>query len=223
MNFNKLTNKRNGETFTKGTYNGIEILRRDVDGYINASKMAKDAGKYNNLHRFLQSVKMIEILDYWYKNEVNCGPITFDSTEKQAFYELYKGVENDFKGIYIHPDLIHFVVEWCSVEYCFKVKHIMDSINDKVHEKLDENNLPDTVENAKPIFENEVRKITEPQKAYEQNYCWGYRDSPYSLDPNEIDDLLRDKREYDLKEIEFENAEKKLNEWGRRFIEKYCD
>ena len=24
MNFNKLTNKRNGETFTKGTYNGIE-------------------------------------------------------------------------------------------------------------------------------------------------------------------------------------------------------
>ena len=31
MNFNKLTNKRNGETFTKGTYNGIEILRRDVD------------------------------------------------------------------------------------------------------------------------------------------------------------------------------------------------
>ena len=223
MNFNKLTNKRNGETFTKGTYNGIEVLRRDVDGYINATKMAKDAGKYNNLHRFLQSVKMIEILDYWYKNEVNYGPLKNDRTEIQAFYELYKGVENDFKGIYIHPDLIHFVAEWCSVEYCFKVKHIMDSINDKVHEKLEEQHLPDTVENAKPIFENEVRKITEPQKAYEQNYCWGYRDSVYELDQWEIDDLRRDKREYDLKKIEFEKAEKKLNEWGRRYIKQYCD
>ena len=105
----------------------------------------------------------------------------------------------------------------------------MDSINDKVHEKLNENNLPDTVENAKPIFENEVRKITEPQKAYEQNYCWGVRDSPYSLDPNEIDDLRKDKREYDLAVIEFQKASdnlaaagKKIETWGK-FIEKYCD
>ena len=33
------TNKSNGETFTKGSYNGIEVLRRDKDGYINATKM----------------------------------------------------------------------------------------------------------------------------------------------------------------------------------------
>ncbi|KAI5552971.1 hypothetical protein TVAGG3_0235650, partial [Trichomonas vaginalis G3] len=31
-------NKSNGETFTKGTYNGIEVLRRDKDGYINAQR-----------------------------------------------------------------------------------------------------------------------------------------------------------------------------------------
>ena len=70
MNFNKLTNKRNGETFTKGTYNGIEVLRRDVDGYINATKMASDAGKQKHFSRFLQSQRMEEIIDYWFKNEV---------------------------------------------------------------------------------------------------------------------------------------------------------
>ena len=186
--------------------------------------MARNAGKLNHLLRFLGSVKMTEILTFWRQNYGRAkNGSTGKQGENEAFYELTKGVENNFKGIYIHPDLIHFVAEWCSVEYAFRVKDIMDSINDKVHEKLNENNLPDTVENAKPIFENEVRKITEPQKAYEQNYCWGVRDSPYSLDPNEIDDLRRDKREYDLKKIEFEKAEKKLNEWGRRYIKQYCD
>ena len=29
------TNKSNGETFTKGTYNGIEVLRRDKDGSVS--------------------------------------------------------------------------------------------------------------------------------------------------------------------------------------------
>ena len=88
MNFNKLTNKRNGETFTKGTYNGIEVLLRDVDGYINATKMASDAGKQKNFARFLGSVKMTEVLDYWYKNEVNNGHLKNEVTEIQAFYEL---------------------------------------------------------------------------------------------------------------------------------------
>ena len=31
------------------------------------------------------------------------------STSKRAFYELINGVMNEFKGIYIHPDLVHFV------------------------------------------------------------------------------------------------------------------
>ena len=97
MNFNKLTNKRNGETFTKGTYNGIEVLRRDVDGYINATKMARNAGKLNHLLRFLGSVKMTEILTFWRQNygrakngtplkqgenEVNNGHLKNEVTEK---------------------------------------------------------------------------------------------------------------------------------------------
>ncbi|KAI5497604.1 hypothetical protein TVAGG3_0816990 [Trichomonas vaginalis G3] len=213
------TNKSNGETFTKGTYNGIEVLRRDKDGYINATKMAKEAGRLNHLNRFLNSAKMQEILEFWLKEY---GRAKSGSTSKQAFYELTKGVINEFKGIYIHPDLVHFVAEWCSVKYAFYVKDIMDSIDKKVHEKLDEEELEDTVENAKHLFEEEVRKMCEKQLEHEREICYGYRDSPYELDQWEQEDLKREFREYELAKIALETAEKKLKVWGR-FAQKYCE
>ncbi|KAI5484334.1 hypothetical protein TVAGG3_0909750 [Trichomonas vaginalis G3] len=213
------TNKSNGETFTKGTYNGIEVLRRDKDGYINATKMAREAGKLNHLNRFLNSAKMQEILEFW-MNEY--GGAKSGSTSKQAFYELTKGVINEFKGIYIHPDLVHFVAEWCSVKYAFYVKDIMDSIDKKVHEKLDEEELEDTVENAKPLFEQEVRKMSEKQLEHERELCYGYRDSPFELDQWEQENLKREFREYELAKIALEAAEKKLKAWGR-FVQKYCE
>ncbi|KAI5495382.1 hypothetical protein TVAGG3_0785780 [Trichomonas vaginalis G3] len=213
------TNKSNGETFTKGTYNGIEVLRRDKDGYINATKMAREAGRLNHLNRFLNSAKMQEILEFWLKEY---GRAKSGSTSKQAFYELTKGVINEFKGIYIHPDLVHFVAEWCSVKYAFYVKDIMDSIDKKVHEKLDEEELEDTVENAKHLFEEEVRKMCEKQLEHEREICYGYRDSPYELDQWEQEDLKREFREYELAKIALEAAEKKLKVWGR-FVQKYCE
>ncbi|KAI5510304.1 hypothetical protein TVAGG3_0716700 [Trichomonas vaginalis G3] len=213
------TNKSNGETFTKGTYNGIEVLRRDKDGYINATKMAREVGRLNHLNRFLNSTKMQEILEFW-MNE--CGQAKSGSTSKQAFYELTKGVINEFKGIYIHPDLVHFVAEWCSVKYAFYVKDIMDSIDKKVHEKLDEEELEDTVENAKHLFEEEVRKMCEKQLEHEREICYGYKDSSYELDQWEQEDLKREFREYELTKIAFEAAEKKLKVWGR-FVQKYCE
>ncbi|KAI5544126.1 hypothetical protein TVAGG3_0095950 [Trichomonas vaginalis G3] len=213
------TNKSNGETFTKGTYNGIEVLRRDKDGYINATKMAREARRLNHLNRFLNSTKMQEILEFW-MNEY--GQAKSGSTSKQAFYELTRGVINEFKGIYIHPDLVHFVAEWCSVKYAFYVKDIMDSIDKKVHEKLDEEELEDTVENAKHLFEEEVRKMHEKQLEHEREMCYGYRDSPYELDQWEQEDLKREFREYELAKIALEAAEKKLKVWGR-FVQKYCE
>ena len=49
---------------------------------------------------------MQEILEFWLKEY---GGAKSGSASKQAFYELAKGVINEFKGIYIHPDLVHFV------------------------------------------------------------------------------------------------------------------
>ena len=50
---------------------------------------------------------MREILEFWLKEY---GGAKSGSTSKQAFYELTKGVMNEFSNI--HPDLVHFVAKF---------------------------------------------------------------------------------------------------------------
>ncbi|KAI5549627.1 hypothetical protein TVAGG3_0185740 [Trichomonas vaginalis G3] len=83
-------------------------------------------------------------------------------------------------------------------------------------------NSKDTVENAKPLFEEEVEKMCEKQLEHEREIYYGYRDSPYELVQWEQEDLKREFREYELAKIAFEAAEKKLKVWGR-FVQKYCE
>ena len=129
------------------------------------------------------------------------------------FYELLK-IANDYRGVYIHPDLIHFVAQWVSVRYSFEVKHIMDSINDKVHEELNNKQLPDNVENAKPIF-NEIAKSIAPNIHINNSSTWGYRDSPW-----EQGDMERAVDEYKDIEERLLKAEQKIDEWSV-FVRKY--
>ena len=152
------TNKINGrvdgniETFTKGTYNGIAILIRDKDGYVNASKLGNDTRR---ARKFVNSDKFNEMCKKWMK--IRCAQKGADP-EMTPKYQLLN-VSNEFKGTYIHPKLVHFVAEWVDLEYAFTVSEIMDSINDKVHEELNKQQLPDTVENSKPIVNEIVKSI----------------------------------------------------------------
>ena len=170
------TNKINGrvdgniETFTKGTYNGIAILIRDKDGYVNASKLGNDTRR---ARKFVNSDKFNEMCKKWMK--IRCA-----DPEMTPKYRLLN-VSNEFKGTYIHPKLVHFVAEWVDLEYAFTVSEIMDQINDKVHEELNKQQLPDTVENSKPIF-NEIAKSIAPNIQINNSSTWGYRDSPYESD-----------------------------------------
>ena len=45
-------------------------------------------------------------------------------------YELKKNY-NQMQGAYIHPDLVHFVADWVSIESGFNVAKIMDLINER--------------------------------------------------------------------------------------------
>ena len=40
---------------------------------------------------------------------------------------------NELRGTYVHPELIHFIAEWVSLEYAFKVAKIMNMINERQH------------------------------------------------------------------------------------------
>ena len=51
----------NGERFIKADYNGISILIREKDGFINATKIAKDNGKQKRLSEYFDSKKWKEM------------------------------------------------------------------------------------------------------------------------------------------------------------------
>ena len=207
-----LTFIENDEEFIKGTYNGIEIYIRKSDGFINVTKMCDEGGR--DFRTFKRSQRFKKIIQYY--NDFECCA----NLHTPIIYELRNGF-HDMQGQYLTPDLIHFVAEWISIEYSFKVKHIMDSINDKVHEVLNEKQLPDTPENAKPVF-IEVAKQIAPSinQEFLENQCWGCRDSIKTLDQWEQDDLKRDIREYKEIKKRLEEVERKVDSWGL-FLKQY--
>ena len=168
-----------GETFTQGTYNGISVLIRDKDGYINASKLGNNTKRARD---FIKSDRFLHICDCWkMRNQSNANA--------SPTYMLTQ-INNEFKGVYVHPDLIHFVAEWVDIEYAFTVSDIMNSINNKVHEVLKKQHLPDTTENAKPVFKSIAKQVTlKIDTELINKQCWGIRDDVHKLDPYERDDL----------------------------------
>jgi hypothetical protein len=70
----------------------------------------------------------------------------------------------------VHPGLVHFVAEWADINYAFKVKKIMNAINDRNIEVLDgelkqlrEDNerLQETFREEKWELQNNFRKVKE--------------------------------------------------------------
>ena len=115
----------NGETFTRTDYNGVSILIRDKDGYVNVTKIAKDNGKQKRLNEYFESNKWKEIVD----NFENFKSPDFSGDSIYAISTDNKGYKHEIYGTYIHPDLVHFVAEWCNISYAFKVSTIMNNIN----------------------------------------------------------------------------------------------
>jgi hypothetical protein len=123
----------NGEEFKIGSFNGVSLIYRVSDKYVNAGKMCKDIGK--QFYSFSRGQLWNDNVKYWERVERledNCLPS----------YELRKGYKNA-QGMYVHPDLIHFVAEWISVEYRFKVKRIMNMINEQ--NQITNQSLEDTI------------------------------------------------------------------------------
>ena len=199
------------EEFTIKTYNGVSIIICNADGYVNASQMCSSNNKQ---WRHYKTTKMWKSVKYAFEQRYGEGGKILPS-----YYLSQKAPK--FQGEYIHPKLVHFVAEYCSVEYAFTVAEIMDSINNKVHEVLTEKQLPDTVENAKPVF-IEVAKSIAPtiDQELENKQCWGYRDSGKTLDQWEQEDLARDIREYNEIKRRLEEVERKVDAWSS-FVKKY--
>ena len=202
----------NGENFIRGTYNGIAVLIREKDGFINATEMCK---QFNRRFR-----KIFENHSWQAYYEEFCNEYYVRPESGDPLYLLKKGFAR-VQGTYVDPRLINYICFWASPRYAIYVGKIMDSINAKVHEVLEEKQLPDTVENAKPVF-IEVAKSIAPtiDQELENKQCWGYRDSGKTLDQWEQEDLARDIREYNEIKRRLEEVERKVDAWSS-FVKKY--
>ena len=145
------TIKCNGETFTRSDYNGISILIRDADGYVNATKLCNNYGKeFRQYKRYDEWKEIIEEFEG-------------SGNSRHPYYELKNGYIGELTGTYIHPDLIHFVAHWCSVKYAFKVAAIMNKLNERQHALQLE-----AEENYKQVMNEMQAKIDEQLKTIQE-------------------------------------------------------
>ena len=198
--------------FETKTYNGVEIIVNTIDGYVNASQMCSSNNKQWRHYKNTKSWKSVE----------NAFERLFSEGGRKLPPSYYiEKIAPKYQGVYIHPKLVHFVAEYCSVEYAFIVSEIMDSVNEKVHEVLQEKQLPDTVENAKPIFVEVAKQIAPSiQTSTLEQQCWGVRDNPRLLDQWERDDLRKCIDDYKNIKERLREIEQKLNEYGS-FLEQH--
>jgi hypothetical protein len=122
----------NDETFTKGTYNGISIIIRDKDNYINATTMCNQFGK--KFRKIFENHSWQSYLNEFKAEYLSAGIPAFNENRFQ--YIIYKGYLKEVSGTYIHPKLINYVAMWASPKYSIKVGKIMDAINENNFEKL---------------------------------------------------------------------------------------
>jgi hypothetical protein len=47
-------------------------------------------------------------------------------------YQINKGFDNQYKGYYIHPNLINYIAMWINPKYAVYVRKIMDTINNRI-------------------------------------------------------------------------------------------
>ena len=200
-------------TFEIKTYNGISIIINKDDGYVNASQMCSSN---NKKWRNYKNTKM------WKQVENAFIRLFSEGAQKWTPSYYIEKAAPKYQGEYIHPKLVHFVAEYCSVDYAFMVAEIMDSVNDKVHEVLEKNELPDTPENANPAFVEVVKQIAPSVDIGLINkQCWGYRERFHELDQWEQDDLRRDVNEYEEMKKRIDELEKKVNKLGS-YVKQYC-
>ena len=164
--------------FHDATYNGMEIIQESETKFVNASSFCKQFKK--RLGRLFESVNWKEYISEFeleFKDELE-GKSTMANLPPWSF-KLNAGIPDSLKrlrGLYVHPKLINYIAIWCSPKYSIKVGKIMDSINDKVHERLKAENKEDTPTNAKPIFESTISTVSRFVSDDENKRCWGVRE-----------------------------------------------
>jgi len=139
----------NGEDFTEGEYNGIKVLKRKSDGFINATKMCNQFGK--NFRKIFQNDSFHE---YFEEFSLEYAKNTTRQDYGGFIYELGKGYAKAVAGTYVDKRMINYIAIWASPKYAVKVGIIMDALDEK--NQLTNQTLEDTIKQLQSEL-NELR------------------------------------------------------------------
>jgi hypothetical protein len=129
------------EDYAYGKYSDFEIIIRKSDGYINATKLCKDAGKF------------IEDWMFNLENKQLISEITKLGTVENMTDTVIIG-DLSIRGIYVHPDLILAIAIWCSTEYYLRVSAIMKNYHlDEMRKINDQTVTNDDDKSVEPVTE----------------------------------------------------------------------
>jgi len=127
--------------FLDTTYCDFEVRINCGDGYVNATKFCNEISHLMMLE-FKERKKEDKNLKKPPKKHarkffrLDCWKeICAEHNEIQTHEYEISDVPNAFKGTFIHPDLIHYVVHWASPKYAKRVSQIMNEINRRAHLK----------------------------------------------------------------------------------------
>ncbi|KAA6390291.1 MAG: hypothetical protein EZS28_014183 [Streblomastix strix] len=120
----------NNESFTIESYNGFERLIRDIDGYVNATKLVQLINEKENINKQLKT-KMITQMYREYKKFIQDKSAgTKKDQPLQLEYQLINEYINEVRGTYEHKKLTNIIYMKISIKYLDIVIDIMDKINE---------------------------------------------------------------------------------------------
>ncbi|KAA6400044.1 MAG: hypothetical protein EZS28_004432 [Streblomastix strix] len=119
----------NNETFTIGQYNGFEIIVREKDGFINATKLVQIINEREHTNKQIKKIVQ-SIMCRDYKQLLSENSVGQNFTQQLLDYQLDNNFSNHVKGTYVHKELLNVVCMKACVNYLHHVTKIMDKINE---------------------------------------------------------------------------------------------
>ena len=105
--------------YSRAKFGPFEVLMMSDNGYVNATKLCKGAGKEFTEWRRSKAAK--EYMSYLSTS------LGFSRDE----LIITDTGRNSIRGAYVHPDLIITIAQWCSPEYSHKVTKVMHEYHSK--------------------------------------------------------------------------------------------
>ncbi|KAA6363961.1 MAG: hypothetical protein EZS28_040510, partial [Streblomastix strix] len=163
---------QNDVQFINASYNGMTILVRQSDGYINATQFCEQYSR-----QFRQLIKS----DRW-KDYLKAESEVDQPEQKRSgslMYLIDKGYANDLKGYYVHPILINYIAIWISPKYAVTVRKIMDSINEnsqQTHTTFEANTsrLVEQLQRENTDYNNTIQQMTPRLVPQDKQYDYIY-------------------------------------------------